>query len=37
MYQSSTDSTVIMVDSQSDVISWADGVVHLESGIVLFY
>ncbi len=34
MYQSSTDTTVIMVDSRSDVISWADRVVHLYNGII---
>ncbi len=36
MLQKSGCSTIIMVDFESDVISWADRVIHLENGRVLF-
>ncbi len=36
MLQASKNSTVVMVDFQSDVISWADRVIHLENGRILF-
>ena len=36
MLQKSGGSTIVMVDFDSDVISWADRVIHLENGRVLF-
>ncbi len=36
MFQTSFDVTIILVDHQPDVISWADRVIHLNNGRVLF-